>query len=40
VIIGSSITVLGAMGTDVLRRMVDPRLGDASTTSQPPLVQR
>jgi peptide/nickel transport system permease protein len=30
VIIGSSITVLGAIGTDVVRRVVDPRLGDST----------
>jgi ABC-type dipeptide/oligopeptide/nickel transport system permease component len=33
VIVGSSITVLGAIGTDVLRRLVDPRLAEQETPS-------
>ncbi|MBA3917830.1 MAG: hypothetical protein C0516_04490 [Gemmatimonas sp.] len=33
VIVGSSITVLGAIGTDVLRRLVDPRLAEQETLS-------
>lgn len=43
VIVGSSVTVLGAMGTDLLRRMVDPRLADqehGSTGVPQPVVQR
>lgn len=40
VIIGSSITVLGAMCTDVLRRWVDPRLGEPTPASHAPVVQR
>lgn len=33
VIVGSSITVLGAIGTDVLRRLVDPRLAEQEAPS-------
>jgi len=43
VIIGSSITVLGAICTDVLRRLVDPRLAESSVMRndlRSPVVQR